>query len=76
MEISSSNFPHYARNLNTGLSNNFTDRKVVARQTLFHDFAHQSFIELPVAPNVAIPSDRSALSTTHRDVFHQLTPFH
>ncbi len=56
VEISSSSFPHYARNLNTGYSNNFTSRIVIASQTILHDPAHPSFIELPVAQNVTIPA--------------------
>jgi uncharacterized protein len=48
LEISSSNFPHYARNLNTGLSNEHTDKIEVATQTILHDADHPSFIEVPV----------------------------
>jgi putative CocE/NonD family hydrolase len=74
VEISSSSFPHYARNLNTGLSNNFTSRFVVASQTVVHDVAHPSSIELPVAPGVTIPANVNALQT-YPNVFGQRTPF-
>jgi uncharacterized protein len=54
VEISSSSFPHYARNLNTGLSNEATSQMEVARQTVLHDRKNPSRIELPVAP-VSVP---------------------
>ncbi len=56
LEISSSNFPHYARNLNTGLSNETTDKMVVAHQTILHDTAHPSFVEIPLAPRSVLPN--------------------
>jgi putative CocE/NonD family hydrolase len=55
LEISSSSFPHYARNLNTGMSNETTSETVVAKQTIFHDAKHPSFITLPVVPGVTRP---------------------
>lgn len=50
IQVSSSNFPLYARNLNTGADNNSTSEFVVANQTLLHGASTPSFIELPVAP--------------------------
>ena len=55
LEISSSNFPHYARNLNTGLSNETTSAMQVAEQMILHDGAHRSRLILPVAPGVRAP---------------------
>lgn len=55
LEISSSNFPHYARNLNTGRSNEQDDRIEVARQTILHDEEHPSRLILPVVPGVHPP---------------------
>ena len=52
LEISSSNFPHYARNLNTGRSNEHTAETIVAHQTILHDEEHPSFLELPVVAGV------------------------
>jgi putative CocE/NonD family hydrolase len=52
LEVSSSNFPHYARNLNTGRSNETTAEMVKANQTILHDERHPSYIELPVVPDV------------------------
>jgi uncharacterized protein len=76
VEISSSSFPHYERNLNTGFSNNFTKRFVVAQQTILHDAAHPSFLELPVVSSVTIPTDVNALHTSNPDVLNQQqTPF-
>ncbi len=55
LEISSSNFPHYSRNLNTGRSNEEDDRVEVARQTILHDEDHPSRLMLPVVPGVSVP---------------------
>ncbi len=55
LEISSSNFPHYDRNLNTGLSNEDTNMVAIADQTILHDEAHPSYVELPVVPGVTAP---------------------
>jgi putative CocE/NonD family hydrolase len=48
IEVSSSNFPHYARNPNTGGRAGQATRFVVARQTVLHDAKHGSWLELPV----------------------------
>lgn len=53
LEISSSNFPHYARNLNTGQSNEDGATTQAARQTVWHDDGHPSWLDLPVVPGVA-----------------------
>jgi len=55
LEISSSNFPHYDRNLNTGKTSEWTSDMAVAHQTILHDPWHPSRVLLPVAPGVAIP---------------------
>jgi putative CocE/NonD family hydrolase len=55
LEISSSSFPHYARNLNTGQVNEWTAAVAQARQTVLHDDEHPSRLLLPVAPNVKSP---------------------
>ncbi len=50
VEVSSSNFPHYDRNLNTG-GPLFRESKFErATQTVFHDAAHQSQIIMPLIP--------------------------
>ncbi|MGF6408528.1 CocE/NonD family hydrolase [Paraburkholderia sp. MM5482-R1] len=51
LEISSSNFPHYARNLNTGDSEGGA-APVVANQTVFHDSTMPSTLTLPVVPGL------------------------
>jgi putative CocE/NonD family hydrolase len=48
VEISSSNFPHYDRNLNTGHSLGSDTEMVVARQTVHHSATYPSQILLPV----------------------------
>jgi putative CocE/NonD family hydrolase len=50
LEVSSSNFPRYDRNLNTG-GNNFDESKaVVARNSVHHSDKYVSRIRLPVSP--------------------------
>ena len=49
IEISSSNFPRFARNLNTG-GNNFDEKVgVVAHNIVHHSSAHPSQIRIPIA---------------------------
>jgi len=55
VEISSSNFPHFARNLNTGRDFDDEANPQKAMQTILHDPGHPSYIALPVAPDVAVP---------------------
>jgi putative CocE/NonD family hydrolase len=52
LEISSSNFPQFARNLNTGgdLAQERTPR--LANQTLLHDAEHPTHLKLPVVPDI------------------------
>jgi putative CocE/NonD family hydrolase len=48
--VSSSLFPKYDRNLNTGGNNERDSTFVVAHQKLLHDAAHPSHVVLPVIP--------------------------
>ena len=48
LEISSSNFPRFARNLNTGHHPNSDAEVRVASQTIHHDSARPSHLKLPV----------------------------
>lgn len=51
VEISSSYFPYYLRNLNTGADNiGLETKSVVAEQKIFHTAEHPSHIVLPVIP--------------------------
>jgi len=50
VEVSSSNFPRFNRNLNTGEPIPDATRTVVANQTVYHDSEHPSYIVLPVIP--------------------------
>ncbi len=50
VQVTSSNFPRWNRNLNTGESNETTSAFIVAEQTLLHDADHPSHIVLPVIP--------------------------
>ena len=51
IEISSSNFPRFTRNLNTG-GNNFDEKEgVIARNTIHHSTKYPSQISLPIVKN-------------------------
>ena len=50
VEISSSNFPRFDRNLNTGEDQATCTRWQAARQTILHDQRYPSHIVLPVIP--------------------------
>lgn len=50
LEVSSSNFPRFDRNLNTGESAANSSRWVTATNTIVHDLAHPSALVLPVVP--------------------------
>jgi uncharacterized protein len=51
VEISSSAFPKYDRNLNTKTNLGTTTEAIVARQTVFHSEVFPSAILLPIIPN-------------------------
>jgi hypothetical protein len=48
VEVSSSNFPRFARNLNTGGNNYDESEAVVARNKVHHSKKHPSHIKLPI----------------------------
>ncbi|BCH05313.1 hydrolase (plasmid) [Mesorhizobium sp. 131-2-5] len=50
VQVCSSLFPHWARNLNTGGNNGTETRMVVAQNTIHHDRNHPSHILLPIVP--------------------------
>jgi hypothetical protein len=53
LDIASSNFPTFDRNLNTG-GNNFDETKwVVARNTVHYGSRYRSHLVLPVIPDVS-----------------------
>ena len=54
LDISSSNFPHLARNHNTGDDPATDTRFVVATQTLLHTPQQPAYVELSVAPGVEL----------------------
>ncbi|MCL6452915.1 MAG: CocE/NonD family hydrolase [Alicyclobacillus sp.] len=51
VQVTSSNFPRWNRNLNTGASNETTAEFATAQQTIYHDADHPSHILLPVIPS-------------------------
>lgn len=50
VHVTSSSFPRWNRNLNTGASNEETAAMVTARQTIWHDRLHPSHVRLPIIP--------------------------
>lgn len=50
VEVTSSNFPKFVRNLNTGGANEKEAKFVVARNAIHHAPGEASYIELPVVP--------------------------
>ena len=50
LEVSSSNFPRFDRNLNSGGSGGLDSEVRIARQTVFHDQARPSQLTLPLIP--------------------------
>src|ERR1051325_9562850 len=60
LDISSSNFPRFDINPNTGEPLNRNRRWAVATNTVYHDAQHPSHIELPVIPASGSPSSRTA----------------
>ena len=51
LEVSSSNFPRYDRNPNSGLPFGTDVKLLPAHQTIYHDAAHPSNLKLPVIPS-------------------------
>lgn len=60
VEISSSNFPHYDRNPNTGAEFGTTTELKVATQTIYHDAERPSHIVLPIIPAATTTSRAQA----------------
>ena len=50
LEVTSSNFPLWDRNLNTGENPNTSTALQIAQQTIWHDATHPSHLILPVIP--------------------------
>jgi len=55
LEVSSSNFPHYARNQNTASPVGSDAIVEIAHQSILHDGRHPSVLELPVVPRIRAP---------------------
>ncbi|GCE19880.1 CocE/NonD family hydrolase [Dictyobacter kobayashii] len=50
LDITSSNFPRWDRNPNTGHDFGADSELAIAQQTILHDAAHPSFVALPIIP--------------------------
>jgi putative CocE/NonD family hydrolase len=51
LQVTSSAFPHFDRNLNTGHPIGVGVQGVVAEQTIYHDAEHPSYLVLPIQPS-------------------------
>lgn len=62
LEVSSSNFPRYDRNLNTGGNNYDETRGVVAHNVIHHTSQYPSHVLLPIIPSEEVkpPEDQAA----------------
>lgn len=60
LQISSSNFPRFDRNLNTGESAASSSEWATATNIILHDAAHPSALVLPVVPWPALPAAPTA----------------
>jgi putative CocE/NonD family hydrolase len=63
LEISSSNFPRFDRNPNTGRPIADETELVPATQTIHHDHKHESYVLLPVTPDPGVKSARASVGT-------------
>ena len=52
VDISSSNFPAFDRNMNTGNPMGEDAQGIPAMQTIYHEAGHASYIDLPVIPSM------------------------
>jgi len=50
LDVTSSNFPRWDRNPNTGHEFGADDELAVAHQTILHDSEHPSYVVLPIVP--------------------------
>ncbi len=57
IEVSSSNFPKYDRNPNTGHKFGEDSEILVAHQKIYHDTSRPSYVSLPVIPAGSAPCD-------------------
>ena len=80
LEVSSSNFPRFDRNMNSVHPNAFETKFTKARQTVFHLQGYPSAILLPVIPHGAASQHqhilRSIQSDSHSAGHDQRAPYH
>jgi hypothetical protein len=50
LEVSSSNFPRFDKNLNTGENAAVGGKSIPATNTIYHDAEHPSALILPIVP--------------------------
>jgi uncharacterized protein len=64
IEVSSSDFPKYDRNPNTGHKSGEDAEPLVARQTIYHDAEHPSHLVLPIIAAGSKPCENSATTAS------------
>ena len=75
LEVSSSNFPQFDRNLNTGEDNGNTSRHVPATNAILHDAEHPSALILPVIPGLSIDSEQPPCPSLRNEPCREYVPF-
>ena len=63
LEIASSAFPKYDRNLNTGAPLGVTTEMAIAEQRIYHDEEHPSAVILPIIPAAPEPDEAYEIFT-------------
>lgn len=66
IEISSSNFPRFDRNPNTGKPIADESLLIPATQTIHHDRKHESYVLLPLGPDPNLRSTRASTGTSRK----------
>lgn len=61
LDVTSSNFPRWDRNPNTGHEFGADDEHVVAHQTILHDSEHPSYVVLPIIPLAPVTAQPQSL---------------
>jgi uncharacterized protein len=59
LEISSSNFPRFDRNLNTGVDNSSSVEMIKATNSILHDHQHPSALTVPIVPDLKMSRENN-----------------
>lgn len=62
LDVSSSNFPKFDVNPNTGERIQFHTHTRIAHNSVYHDAQHASFVELPLVPATGVPTASGSMA--------------